>query len=492
MKHESVIYKCAVWAVGGAFLIEVLVNALFGYRIAGVPLMAVTVSIAFMGAFCGIAFRDVHGLDAWAWIRRTAFGLVFFACLAFSQWSGWSVFSQMLADGSVINDVTAKQGSVARDELTRLEAQQKKVGVTRAVATIENEINAALNIVIKQTGKTVREATRECADPSYAPSTCRKVDGLKTELATAKEAASLPERIASQLAAVGKAPKVASGDAYMSGAERVFGAGKDDLRHYFVLFVTALIGIIANLGPALIGLAGPGGNSPPGARAGGDWGAPGPQGPHPHSGHYAPQYAGYPPPQYWPHYQPRIAAPAQEVLPPQHARSAQPGHHTQHAPVHYGAPQGAPQSMHGAPINIHFGAAAPLPPHAAAAPISAPATASFANPPEQTFSRVAADVPALPPPEPASRPVATGRLKEIIDQLLTFEAACIVAMQGAVVTADELLARYRSWAGGRAMGAVAFLECYGEYSALATRREFGGQVHFEGIQLREQRLQVAG
>lgn len=459
--HDRIIDQVAVFAVAGAFLIETGTNMVFGYRIAGAPLAIVAVAIAIFGAWTGIRFRDIRGQDPIAWTYRVALALPFLLCLAFSQWSGWSVYSQMLADGAVHNTVKAKEGSVARDELGRLEALQKKVGVTRPASVIQGEIDAALSVALKsQQGRSIRDVTGDCATPAFAPTTCRRVGELKTELKLAEEAERMPGRVAGALKAVQEAPKVGAADAYLAGAQRVFNAAPDDLRHYFTLFVVALYGAIASFGPALIGIGRAAREEHPrpfelsaGSHAAGARASSGPP-----AGFAS--GAGYVHPGYWPPYQP--------ALPPSHA-----GTHP--------ANGDSRNQVHGAPINIHFGAGG-LPLEARPAKVL-----NYEAQAEPAVQAMPAPSPGilLPPPSPAAQPVRNGRIKELADHLLTFEAACLLPVAGARVTAEEAYGRYRSWAGGRAIGVVAFLETLPAFSEVVERVDFGGVTHFEGVQLRD-------
>lgn len=458
--HDRIAAKLGVAAVVGMFLIETVSNGVFGYRVGGGPLLAGCVFLAFFGACMGLGIRKALAppVDTSGRIWAGLMIVPFLACFALSQAAGWAVFSQLLADGRVRMGVEATGGKVARGELARLEARQKLLGIQRPASSIEPE------------------EKHECArrSQSYKDGVGPACTKLRAELALAREAESLPGKIKAALGDVGKAPKVADGDAMLGVAKRMFSAEADDLTFWFVIGFVALMGFVANFGPALVFASDH--PRPPGADV------------HPFGGYGA---GGYPGPDGGPgggggggglrrDTVQDVMGYAVRALPP-------PGP-SQFAALPAGGPVGGGSyAMHGAPINIHLSAAGPLaPPHAVDQPATqhltaSPVPARAVPPPRRDIAAISADAPPVDRSR-IQRGLAPAEI-EAGDVLLAFEAACLVPMPGSMITADDLYRRYQAWAGPRALSAAVFGRLFGDVTGYEAE-PIGSAMHYRGVALK--------
>ena len=138
------------------------------------------------------------------------------------------------------------------------------------------------------------------------------------------------------------------------------------------------------------------------------------------------------------------------------------------------------RSVHGAPININF-AGHPGPNGFTGAvgtpgPIGDPGPISM--PPRTRPMVIEAEAPAAP-----ARPVDRGRIQELCDHLLCFQAACLAESSGATLDASAMYERYQAWAGTRAIARAAFDTMFSELTAI-DRVEFGGVPHYRGVALK--------
>jgi hypothetical protein len=410
------------------WVIEAGMNALFGYRrggegAVGLFYAALFLAIAYIAAWLPTQFQAIHG-NSWVdWGQRLLLGLSVMFCVVVSQVAGWSVAGVTLADGQVQRQTKAGAGAVSRDELSRLRAAQAAIGHQPEPAQVEAQIAADLSTVIKATGKTVADATSNCADPSWAPVTCKRVAGLKVDLEKARAAKQLPSQIAAAVKAAGASPQLAEGAPDVDVLTAVFATSPEQVKFWFPVVLVGIIGFFANFGFAMAGA---------GARQdhADDW---------------------LRPPQYLPRYEP-----------PPAPRPVQP------------TPSGGGGGQH-----FHFQfdkTGAPSVSASAAAMAKADAVDAVIVP-------VATPRDSTPPVSPVApdHPVDRTGVRQLTDMLLTFKAACLHDAPGQLAAADEVYARYRAWAGGRAVAKPAFVTMFG---ALVSRTEFGGVDHFAGVSLR--------
>lgn len=446
--HDTLVRRLGIGVVAGAWALETAMNAAFGWS-KGIGWALGFICIAIFGSVLGVMFRQIEGAGTMAQVKRCLLALPFLFCFAMSQVAGWSVAAVQLADGSVSRGVKAASGATAREDLDRLRAQQKAVGVAVDPAQIEAQIAAQMAIYIKQASKTVGEATRQCAEPSWAPVACRKVADLKAELARAQTASGLPDKIAAAAKRAAAAPMLAEADPYLDNLIRVTGAEKDDVKFWFVAAFVGLLGFIANVGPAL--LVGPN-RQPSGQPAGAGGREPaGPRGP---------RYLPAPPAEHWGFFD---------------GPNRQP----------YGQPAGSGGGASVAPnINISVGGS----PHgagAAAVPAAGEVVSAPALPPllhYQAARAIASDAIQLAPVI-SERPADQSNVKRMLDQLAVFRADQLVDAPGAIVSADWVWQRYVVWAGPRAMGRPMFDALLPDVTGIA-RTGLAGDVHYHDVQLR--------
>lgn len=432
------------------FALETGINALFGYRIGSFPLALGSVAVAVFGAISAIYFRDARGDDLVAWAKRFGFAVSFLGCLAYSQWAGWSVMSTQLADGTIRNQMAADTGEVARERLTALREERKKIGTTRSVAAVQADV------------------TLECEKKSkaYPDGIGPKCTGFRVEIEQAKRAAAIDAELPKAVTKASSAPLIAGGDTHIKFVAERFDLEPATVRNVFVMFFVALMGFIANFGPAMLGIGGsPGG--PPNA------------GSLPRGGYGGGGGGGTPLRPFDSADSMRETLQAMLGLPPAPAMLALP------------APGGG--SAYGSPINIHFTPASAeggvqRPQIAAndtvAAPngvVSASVRQAAKAPPRDDIAAIDADAP------PADRSRITRDLapeeREAADVILKFRAACIVDSPGGIVDAEALYRRYAAWAGNRALSTAAFRSLLAAATGLDAS-DIGGLPHYRGVALR--------
>jgi hypothetical protein len=143
----------------------------------------------------------------------------------------------------------------------------------------------------------------------------------------------------------------------------------------------------------------------------------------------------------------------------------------------------------GPPITINLGGGSPssvqFPAREAgyAQPVSPPAPGlSPAAPPERhDLPALSADAP--PVDRSAVKRELTGAERAAADVILAFKAACVMDAPGGIVSAHHLYARYRGWAGARALDELPFLALLADVSGLVPV-DIGGLGHFPDVALR--------
>lgn len=469
-EHASLALRAFVACVGVCFLIETSANALYLFRAAGgaVNFLAATLSgaggvaVAVIGATLAVRWTQV----SWRSPNKYFLTLLVAGCVGFGYIAGLRLFGVTLADGGLRRERQAMQGKLADTELKRKQAERDAIGTPANADAIKAAIAKELGAFIGKAGKTVGQATRDCADPSWAPTACKRVGDHKVKLADAERAATLDGEITAAAKKLDGAPIVAGGDADLQVLASISGASVDDVKFWLPVGVVTLMTLLANFGLPLSGFL-------------------------PHQQMPAPMA----------HQPPRLLARGQAVdiggEPPHSGASVWSHGAPPSGPSYPGAsvmPQGGPSSvaphMSGSPISIVFGnpaaagvapanandaGGAPAPTHE---PARAPAT--LVRPPRHDLPAMPADVP------PVDRSRLTAALgigaSEIADVALSFKAACIADAPGAVVAIGDLYRRYRSWVGERAVTEQAFgplLQAIG----LAIV-DVGGVVHVRDVMMR--------
>jgi hypothetical protein len=454
--------KPILWAMLACFALELAMNSIVGYRRAGGGFSAsavlyglVFMMLAFIAAWTCVQTFAVKGNDALAWVKRLAFGLPFIACFIVSQVSGWSVMGVTLADGSLKREIAATAGDVARETLDARRAERKAIGVPRPI----DAIRAELDLELRKTSKRYPNGDGPAALV------------LKSELAKAERAAVLDGEITQSLAAVEARPAVAGGSQDVAALQRIFGGEAKDLHFWWSVGLVAVIGFFANFGFALAGVGqgriGDRSESPLDEDLLGE---------------------AFLPPQYR-----TRALMAPNRIPQERSGTAREASSTQWE----GGPQGAvlgvqpaaphhPHALHqhGAPINIHLGL--PAGPSAGMTPPAGdPPPSPRPSPVEFSTSAPGGRLPGGESPgastksEAPGAPVDRSQARNTLDQLLRFKAACLEEAAGGMVSAEDMVARYRAWAGARA-----FLTVFGELTGTA-EQVVAGKLHFHCVVLRE-------
>jgi hypothetical protein len=487
--------KPILWAVLACFVFETGMNALFGYRQAGggwslAALLygAIFIGLAFLGAWTCVELFKVRGRDGFAWARRAAFAVPFAGCLAVSQFSGWGVLGVTLADGGARRDVAATKSLTAAETLAAKKAEKARVGTPRAIGAIEADLDLELRRTSKQ----------------YPNGNGPKATALKGELEAARRYAALEQEIAAAMKALDEAPAVAGGNPEFAVVTGWTGAQPSDVRKWWSVFLVALIGSFANFGFALAGV----GQDPDPPKRAAAFIDPMNWGPKQLGNGGAQQLYDEMVERFGPDTDAHVAALEAKLAEARRGRQQAAGNGQQQftddmlvpgrgqwrtppapqemAPVHtpplsgpppafppnidvgtrHSAFGGAPDahafgaSAHGAPIAIHnhFSGAPPAIGYAPerAAPVAPEARErQVPEAREQQAEPVAQPAPALPPLL-TGPPVDRGATQAKIDHLLMFKRACLVAMPGAIVSNEDMYARYVAWAGPRCLNEPLF------------------------------------
>ena len=431
--------------------------------------VAIFLSIAMMTAYCGTT-----GLALPAWTFRKQMLIGFFVIgIVVDQFSAWQTLGIQFADGQVARDSKATGLGSVSETLKRKRQELADLGRTRPIDTID----AAAYLECKVVGP--------------------RCTALREELGRARRAAQLDKEIPALVAQLEGREQVASGQVQFTvpiqiaqgvldwwyrpaPAPHVQG---DHISFTVMMVLAAVVCLLANMGFWLVGVgheptptahAGPPLQLPPPSAAS----APavplapapgGPQGaaaapPAPAVEHGLPQWpAGGPP------------------LPSDFARGACDVARERYLPAAPGAPGG------GSSVSITIGgvpvagqAQAP-----GAAPVAPVIDVKEEAPPEPIRPRH--DLDALEPDQPVDRTRVRRQLSDAeraaCDVILAFEAACVVASPGAMVSAENLYRRYQAWAGARAIEPEAFVALWPELTG-RDLVSLGGQLHVQGLALR--------
>jgi hypothetical protein len=466
-------------------VVEAGANAVFGYRraIGGNAPMVVALLQAAM--YAGVALLAAEIVLRWGGLtgksQKTFAGVVLAGCLLWSQVCGWSIIGAVIGDAQVARETQALKGSITRDTLRGNQTELKKLADVGTPKEIQERIEAQYATFIKQAGKTVGEATNKCADPGWAPNTCKRVAELKADLARAERKSVLEKNVSAGVDAVGKGPQVSAGATDVAvpvGMMLRFGLGDseekltEDARFWMQVFVVAMITLLATAGFPLVGF----GHDRLSELA---------ADPKPYLAVRtllaAPELAMDLDPYGQPHAQ-RPPARAHDGLSQYQPQVLPPNH-----PSLFTASAVPPNTSHGgssahvAPnVTINVGADRPLASQALAGPEST--RQRDGEQATSTPSRLAQAAPVIvDAPAAPDRPVDRSSIKAHLDQLAVFRAASLADAPGMMVSADDLVRRYGAWAGGRAMQREAFLTLFEQ---LVPMRTIGGVRHFMDVTFR--------
>lgn len=493
-RFHDLIEHSMIWVWLLFWSMEAFMNARFGWRLVGgglpgVPMGSLLLGIAMIGAYLPMRFRDVARHDPRRKSKRFMFGLLAALCFAVCQVSGWANLGTMLADGATARTTKATERATAAEAVQRLRDEQSAMAAPRR--TVE-AIEAALSLELRRTSARFPNGD--------GPEALK----LKQELAHAKRYHELPGLIDQKTRALGATEQVAEGRPELDVLKAIFvGAGEQGIAFWIPPVLTFLIGVFATFGPVLIGLKipassaaqphAPAGHLPPAdifdAFRGGN-----PFDPH---GRAPPQSYAYRMPQA--PYAPGGRLPAGES--PGATNDARGATNNAGNPVSHVQPQlqASPAAAPNAPITINVGGAT-----------SNGAGAGGGMAPGEGLSRGAAarrvvrrpaheegrapgasgfHAPAVSPAA-NQQPVDRDRLNTVLDQLVTFAAAELVADAGALVPFADMVERYRHWAQGRGIDPAAFAIMFPAATGIALV-DIAGAQHFAGARLR-QHLKVVG
>lgn len=484
-RDDGLLLKIGVWSVAAVFLLETSSNALFGFRYAGgfanLPAAVIMAVASVAVAVFGALMAEKCGHLSWNNPAKWKLGTLAMLCVAFSFVAGLRLVGVTMADGALKRERAATKGAVAGDKLDAKRAARKALGVQPDPKQIEASIAKELAVFIGKADKTVGAATKNCAEPNWAPAVCKRVGDLRVRLADAEQARALDGEIEQAAASVDGAPVVAGGDPDMQRVASLLpGWTPQDVKDWLPVAIVAIMTLIANFGWSLVGSssAPPRADAPPmylPRRADG-WGDE-PDGWAPPSPHGGGDFGG-----------PRRHAP-RETAGGESMFGVQPS-----AGGNGGYAAAAPANLTGSPISIVFGAGS-VPSTNAAPGVTAPAY----QPPVAGDARSQgvsqpvlvrqprhdiASLPADGPPVDRSGMVAgiDGEQQQPADVVMAFRAACLVEAPGSMVPADAVYRRYAAWAGPRAVTQAAF-------EALATAVGIGvvrvaGHAHVRDVMLR--------
>lgn len=219
------------WAIVGAFTIEAGVNYVGGYELmggdgGGTKAQVIALGCVLVAVLCAWAGKEAVPLWRDPAQRPVAYVLIGAALLGFvvSQMTGHRVLGITMADGALKREMASESVSGMRDEL-------KRIGITRPVAAIQNDINLELRRTSKQFPN------------GDGPAALK----LKNELAVAERKRDLESKLAGAQA---------KGAAVKAGAENMInerlGISPEGSLLFLILAITALIGFFANFGFLLL------------------------------------------------------------------------------------------------------------------------------------------------------------------------------------------------------------------------------------------------
>jgi hypothetical protein len=430
-----------LWAV------EAYMNMLYGYKRAGggagaLGYAAMFGAIAFIAAWLPTRIAHVQGSDAGAFVKRAVFALLAASCFGLSVMAGCSVLGVATADGSVARNMKATKHSTAADQLAQARADRKALGTQPAPEQVQERIGAELATVTRY--GTIAELTENCKEADKAPTACKKVAALKTQLADAKRAVALDTQIEQREAKLGATEAVAEGAPELAILAKLTGFEEKEVGQWWAVALIVILEIFSNFGFALAGMGGPGNPAPVHATAGANWAAA----------------------------QGSLPAPPSFPMIDHRPREDHPH----------------PQPAYGAPINIHVAAAnaQPTPPAGVASPTAMASQPEERQSPASTQPRAetrplsrAIASPARPAPQ---QPVDRNPLRELLDSMAVFKASALAAHNGAATAFDQVYAVYRSWAGSAAVEADKFHMAF----SAATNAKVGvlaGSPHYMDLSL---------
>lgn len=476
-----------LWAWAVIFAAEAAMNTIFGHRFGGPLYASFFLAFAVLGCWAADRAFDVRGASAAAWRARALYGVPTVLCIALSQFSGWSVMGVTVSDGIARRAVAGDMTQNLRDQIQMKKDALAKRASLAAPNEIEAAIAAELGRYIKKASGTIGQATKDCAEPAWAPTACKRVNELKAQLAAASNAAALPGEIAALEQQMITAGVTGGPEAQFEVLKNITGWKMDQIKFWVSIFIVAMVGLFSNLGLAIVG-----GRPFDAAAAEPNW-----------THEWGPPRLSY---------QPHRGAPPDVPPPPydqpitgrpgpgrnedfgydaggRRAAGVSPAPSTNAAPSHGG-------NVHGAPITINLGglsgagsgAGGRLPEGLSPAP-------SQELPAAHGASGFAHQMPALETgpafaPLPPSSPVDRSALNAMIDNCLAFRAACAIDQAGAVVAAGEMYQRYREWAGVRAVDAGAFHTIFAALTGLEFVL-FGGVHHYAGVALKREPMLAA-
>lgn len=486
-EHPVIIAWSLIW------LVVAILNFDAGRKVGGFPVAMAFVSFAMLGAYAASIYHSATG--------KRQVGLLVMICaqLALGQYAGWGSLGLHLSRGAAGLDVEAATHNTGSEQLDTAKRERAALGDPRAIDRIEAEEHL------------------EC-ESGIGPRCTR----LRGELADARKASELDERIGALVGNLRSGPQLNDANAPFRVAQALGGmiasmlAGepravtREDVIFWFSIFLTFALEFVGTCGPWLFGFHDKW-TDPPRVRRRDDSAADG-----------------------WDHGPRRIefAAGARSALAPDAVRSEAGLDRHQHyfvtggqPPVpETGAAPGSPrgslgvpaagddglyqpsqtsastphQHQHGAPITINFGASDFAPQSRPEAPGSAAAAlqehiadrnvaslrAVARRPLTAAVEETARDAPALP----ADR----NHLQALLDSLVVFRAAELVNQKGAWSEAGQVYGRYAEWAAERACSAESFKTLFPAATGI-TLHDLGGIPHYAGIALkrRPQKEQVA-
>ncbi|HRN83261.1 MAG TPA: hypothetical protein PK857_00455 [Hyphomicrobium sp.] len=489
---------------------EAAMNFAYGWNRAGFGLACVLLAFAVVAAWLPIKIKDL-----WRGQRDARLGALICAgpaaalaaCVIVSQVACWATLGTMLADGGARREVAATSSSLAGETLARLRAQRAALELpTKAKGALEHELNLEL-----------RKTSRQFPDGDGPQA--RK---LKAEIATWDDAARLDGEIQDAMGKLETGPAVAGGAPDVMVLQKLFGGSPRDITFWFTVALASFIGFFANFGFALAGVGNSSLSGASGARSAPapfetyDWGPKrlgaggaqqlhdelvalygGPSDAHgsaasgptqPHRGDASDAETDR-----------LVAALTAALNRGQHPRTPPAPHEIEPRPPLTGEPPPSvfdpfartpSGNVHGAPINIHVGLPGSTPERATPTPRAdaslsgpsdgSPSGASAAHPqPHQAQPRQAEILPPLLTGPPVDRAQSNRRL----DQLLTFKAARLEAVPGALVPADDMYACYAAWAGQRRMSAAAFHALLSELADVP-QTAIGEHLHYYDFAIR--------
>lgn len=102
---------------------------------------------------------------------------------------------------------------------------------------------------------------------------------------------------------------------------------------------------------------------------------------------------------------------------------------------------------------------------------------------EEAASHQSHDHQTVLPPLQTGAPVDRSAVRSRQDQLLLFKHACLMPAPGAMLSGDDMYARYAAWAGRRCMSRPAFLTVFGELAGVA-EQVIAGEQYFTDVDVR--------